>query len=205
MLNSKLLNIKSHLKRISVLFFVCLSVVIYVSTPFNVAAQGADVIRDVNDAAAFCRTLPSGTANITPHGYCAFTMAGKSPACFVASNQGYPDFSESCATLLLRDMVGESKAALSDEVAQGGGTSTEPVPAGDLYKMLQLVINLLSAIAGLAFVVSFIFAGFQYMTARDNSGQVAAAKERIFTIVITFVLFVFGYGLLQWLVPGGVF
>lgn len=74
-----------------------------------------------------------------------------------------------------------------------------------LNKLLKDTINGLSALALLIFVVSLIAAGYQYMTARDNASAVAAAKERIITVVITFVLFVFGFGILQWLVPGGIF
>lgn len=70
---------------------------------------------------------------------------------------------------------------------------------------LQLIINVLSAAAGIVFVFSFIFAGYQYMTARDNAQQVSDAKNRIVTLVITFILFAFGYAILQWLVPGGIF
>lgn len=81
--------------------------------------------------------------------------------------------------------------------AKGGTT--------ELNKLLKNAINGLSAIALLVFVVSLIAAGFQYMTARDNASAVAAAKDRIVTVVITFILFVFGFGILQWLVPGGIF
>ena len=64
-------------------------------------------------------------------------------------------------------------------------------------------INILSAIAGLAIVGSIMVAGYQYMTARDNSGQVEAAKKRILWALIAFGMFLFMYALLNWLVPGG--
>lgn len=92
-----------------------------------------------------------------------------------------------------------------ENVETSKNDTTADAGSGDLNKLLQAAIDTLAAAAGLIFVISFIIAGFQYLTARDNASQVAAAKERIFTLVITFILFVFGYGLLQWLVPGGIF
>ncbi|MCA9328597.1 hypothetical protein KC959_02410 [Candidatus Saccharibacteria bacterium] len=65
-------------------------------------------------------------------------------------------------------------------------------------------INFLSAVAGLAIVASIMIAGYQYMTARDNSGQIEAAKKRIIWALVALGLFLFMYALLNFLVPGGV-
>ena len=75
----------------------------------------------------------------------------------------------------------------------------------DLDFWLQRAINILSLLVGLVVVISIIFAGIQYMTAGSNSGQVAAAKQRIFMAIVALILFAFTYTLLQWLVPGGIF
>lgn len=69
---------------------------------------------------------------------------------------------------------------------------------------LVLAINLLSAAAGLAIVASIMIAGYQYMTARDNSGQIEAARKRIVWALMALVLFVFTYAFLNFIVPGGV-
>ena len=84
-------------------------------------------------------------------------------------------------------------------------TGSVTTNSDELDKWLQNVIDLLSGLVALAFVVSFIIAGYQYMSAGGNASQVAAAKARIGMTVLAFVVFVFGYGLLQWLVPGGIF
>jgi len=55
----------------------------------------------------------------------------------------------------------------------------------------------------LAIIGSIMIAGYQYMTARDNSGQTAAAKKRIAWALVALVVFVFGYAFLNFLVPGG--
>jgi hypothetical protein len=65
-------------------------------------------------------------------------------------------------------------------------------------------INFLSAVAGMAIVASIVIAGYQYMTARDNSGQVESAKKRMMWAIIALGVFVFMYAILNFLVPGGV-
>lgn len=92
--------------------------------------------------------------------------------------------------------------------------SSEPIDAGagstssgskTIDRLLQGTIDLMAALTGIVIVLSIIIGAIQYMTARDNSGQVAAAKNRILMSVLSLVLFIFAYTILQWLVPGGIF
>lgn len=73
-----------------------------------------------------------------------------------------------------------------------------------IINYLVITINFLSAVAVMAIVASVMIAGYQYMTARDNPGQVQAAKQRIIWAMVALGLFIFGYALLNFLVPGGV-
>ncbi len=63
---------------------------------------------------------------------------------------------------------------------------------------------MLSALAGMAIVASIMIAGYQYMTARDNSGQIEAAKKRIIWALVALGVFIFMYAFLDFIVPGGV-
>jgi hypothetical protein len=91
-------------------------------------------------------------------------------------------------------------------------TDCEPEPPGSaltrencgIINLLVIGINILSALAGMAIVFSMMFAGYLYMTSRDNSGQVQKAKQRIVWSLTALVLFIFMYALLNFLVPGGV-
>jgi Mn2+/Fe2+ NRAMP family transporter len=74
----------------------------------------------------------------------------------------------------------------------------------DIIKYLVGGINFLSALAGLAIVASLMIAGYQYMTAQDNSGKIQQAKSRIYWVIGALLLFIFMYALLDFLVPGGV-
>lgn len=172
-----------------------------------------------SEAAAFCKRLPEGSAS-TAHGYCAFTAPGATTPCVVSSSGSFPSFGPTCQTRQLKDFIGQDEDELLREIMQQGGTAAQPGqvsgPVGGtggvatsgqsaIDKYLATLVNILVAAAGLATVGSMIFAGIQYMTARDNAGQVSSAKNRMVVSVVCILLLGFGYTLLQWLIPGGVF
>lgn len=73
-----------------------------------------------------------------------------------------------------------------------------------IVNLLVILINFLSAVAGVALVASLMLSGYLYMTARDNPGQIEKAKSRIVQTLIALTVFIFMYALLNFLVPGGV-
>lgn len=101
----------------------------------------------------------------------------------------------------------ETSTDKSTNSSGNANSSTDSVSGSGSTKLdnwLNTVINLLSALVGIAVVGSIIFAGIQYITSGDNSSQVAAAKQRIAMSVLGLLLFFMGYALLQWLIPGGI-
>lgn len=74
-----------------------------------------------------------------------------------------------------------------------------------IYELLGIGLNVVTYGVGSAAVIGVLIAGYQYMTARDNPGQVAKAKNRILQIVIGLVIWVLIWGILQFLLPGGLF
>ena len=66
------------------------------------------------------------------------------------------------------------------------------------------VVRFFAVGVGGVIVLMFAWEGFRYLTARDNASQVANAKERMFYIVLALFLYIFGFALLNWLLPGGV-
>lgn len=177
------------------------------------ALVSAAEIKDESSAAAVCRTLPGGTAS-TSVGYCAFTAPGATSPCKVSGSGSSPVFGETCQTFNLADMVGQDDDELRrtatttgggpTQATEGSGTTTD-TGSPTINRLLQTTIDFVSGIIGLVVVLSIIFAGFQYLTARDNPQQVRQAKDRIFMSVIALLLFAFAFGFLQWLVPGGIF
>lgn len=102
------------------------------------------------------------------------------------------------------DVTDPTNPPPSSSIEETGDISTGE-NNGPLDEWLNKIINTLTALTGLVIVISLIIAGIQYMTARDNASQVAAAKNRIVMSILAFVLYLLGAAFLQWLVPGGVF
>lgn len=64
-------------------------------------------------------------------------------------------------------------------------------------------LNFLGAIVGLVVTIAIVYGGIQYASSADDPSKVAAAKSRIINAVIALIAFLFMYGFLQWLIPGG--
>ena len=66
-------------------------------------------------------------------------------------------------------------------------------------------INLLSAVVGVVVVMMIVWAGIKYTMSKDDPQQTAAAKEHIKNAIIALLVYLFMFGFLQWVVPGGIF
>jgi hypothetical protein len=66
------------------------------------------------------------------------------------------------------------------------------------------LIDFLSALVGVAVVVSIIIGGIQYSSSGGDPSKVSAAKNRIRNSLIALVVFLFLFGLINFLVPGGI-
>ena len=65
------------------------------------------------------------------------------------------------------------------------------------------LVQLVSALVGLATVISIVVAGIQYSSSADDPSKVQAAKTRITRSIIAFIAFIFLFAFLQWILPGG--
>ncbi len=77
--------------------------------------------------------------------------------------------------------------------------------ANGITKLLVNIVNVLSAAVGVVVVLSLVVAGIQYITSSGNPQSVEAAKNRIQASVLSFIIYIFGFALLQYLIPGGIF
>lgn len=66
------------------------------------------------------------------------------------------------------------------------------------------IIHFLSDGVGLVIIASMIWAGIQYTSSRGDPQATAKAKKRIESNVISLLLFIFAYALLNYIVPGQV-
>ncbi len=73
-----------------------------------------------------------------------------------------------------------------------------------ITRYIVLVINVLSALAGIVIAGSIAYGGIQYSMSGSDPQRVSEAKDRIRNAVIALVFFIFGYAFLNYLIPGGV-
>ena len=74
-----------------------------------------------------------------------------------------------------------------------------------IFSVLNVVLTVLTYGVGIAGTIGIVIVGIQYMTAKDNAAQMAAAKTRLIAIVIGLAAYAVMWGFLQWLLPGGIF
>lgn len=83
------------------------------------------------------------------------------------------------------------------------GVKTSILPEGmDIGGLLSLILKILVYGLGAAATIGVVVAGIMYLTARDNEAQVAAAKKRLFDVVIGLVAWALMWTVLNWLIPG---
>lgn len=74
-----------------------------------------------------------------------------------------------------------------------------------IFDILGIILNIFTYGVGAAAVIGVIIAAYQYITAGDNAGQVAKAKNRLLQVVIGLAIWVVFWGILNFLLPGGLF
>lgn len=74
-----------------------------------------------------------------------------------------------------------------------------------LTDMLFGVIRFLSLGVGLVIIASLIWAGIQYTLSRGDPGATAKAVDRIVNTVVALLVYIFGFALLNFVIPGGFF
>ena len=74
-----------------------------------------------------------------------------------------------------------------------------------IFEILSLVIDVMTFGIVIAATVGLVIAGIQYATGGDNPAQLKAAKTRIFQIVLGLAIYAVFWGVLKFLLPGGLF
>ena len=121
------------------------------------------------------------------------------------------DTSEAYQQCMQQENAGRADAATTSETTRETGGEASGLPTrtpgneAEIYsKILNPAIIVLSAAVVLAVTGSIVVAGIQYSTANGNSSTVATAKNRIVISVVVLILYIFGFAILQWLIPGGI-
>ena len=110
--------------------------------------------------------------------------------------------SKECPSGQARYDTGEGSTCCPTSVA---GTAENKIASACAFaKYINPIISLLSALVGVAVVISIIVGAIQFSSAGGDPQKTAAAKDRIRNSIIALVAFVFLFSAIQWLIPGGI-
>ncbi len=96
------------------------------------------------------------------------------------------------------------KKCVSTSILGGGEYCDDGSGKGIVY-ILGIAVDILTFGIGVAATIGLVVSGIQYLTAGDNVGQIQKARMRIFQIVIGLAIYAVFWGILQFLLPGGLF
>lgn len=72
-----------------------------------------------------------------------------------------------------------------------------------VLRAIIIITNVLSGLAATVIVAMIVWGGIQYSMAGADAAKVQAAKQKIMNALIALLLLIFGFSIIQWLVPGG--
>lgn len=97
------------------------------------------------------------------------------------------------------------RSAVNNDPNDDGSTLLKTNESQKIYDRITQAINFLSAMVGVAVVISVVLGGIQYTTSGGDPQKVSAAKKRLTNAFVALFIFFFIYAFLQYLIPGGVF
>jgi hypothetical protein len=82
--------------------------------------------------------------------------------------------------------------------------ANDPKTGGAIVVYLKAILQYLSGAVGLVVVLMLVIAGIQYITSVGDPGRIKSAKDRITNAIIALALFIFGFAILSFIIPGGI-
>lgn len=160
-------------------------------------------------------TLPIGCPGSSQQGPVANDYTASCPARAGREACTYSRATGQCTTASGQNAVPNSATApTGTPTTPSASASSRPnqcvganIAPDDNCLILKYIVdgtNMLSALVGIVVVIMIVVGGLQYSSARDNPQASAAAKEKIRNAILALVVYLFMWGILQYLVPGGV-
>jgi len=148
--------------------------------------------------------------------------SGNPVACSCPANYAHPLDSSGQKEINVCDPIKQAVDCSSGAVDKSDPTKCQPLgnecntgqsPTADQINQclqhdkfitdLNDAVNFLSALVGIVVVIIIVIGGIQYSLAGDNANAQGEARKRITNAIIALLAFIFMYGFLQWLIPGG--
>lgn len=112
------------------------------------------------------------------------------------------------ALLLIVIFDGAASAQATNEPSLDSGpalnTGDLNIEENPIYGRLIEVVNFLSVGVAVVAAISVAVAGLQYMASRGDPNATAASVRRLISAATAIGLYIFGWSILNWLIPGGV-
>jgi hypothetical protein len=106
------------------------------------------------------------------------------------------------------DDQGEGGGAEGFDASPGGGLTPPEnlnIENNPIFERLNEIIQFLSIGVGIVSAISVAIAGLQYVSSRGEPSKTAAAINRLTQVGTAIFLYIFGWAILNWLIPGGTF
>lgn len=102
---------------------------------------------------------------------------------------------------------GFNESAATNAIGNGcTGSASDCIKNNDfVVHVLQPLVNVLTALVGVAVVADIILGGIQYSMAGDKPDALGAAKKRITQGLTALLIFALLFSFIQYLIPGGIF
>jgi hypothetical protein len=90
-------------------------------------------------------------------------------------------------------------------VSNALGNCNAPANTNPIFALLDRIITYATGVFGLVLVLMIVIAGLEYVISGGSPEKTKGAKTRLEQAATGFVLFVIMWGVLQVLLPGGIF
>ena len=96
------------------------------------------------------------------------------------------------------------KELCDSATSEGTDKATGDVSKTGVFKLLTLVLNVLTGLVGVVAVGVFVYAGILYSSAGSDSNKVTQAKNLIAETTVGLLVYAVLFFVLNWLIPGGI-
>lgn len=115
---------------------------------------------------------------------------------------------ENCIKKQLAPLTSDQISSMKPEAVQAyeadqNAAIADCVNTNPIIKDLNIIINVVAGLVGVVVIGLVIVGGIQYSLAGGKQEAVSAARKRVANAIVAFFFFLFIYGILQWLIPGG--
>ena len=191
----------------------------------SLIAMPGGVLSPVNVYAAACEPSPNNEAQVNQQQDCVNSYKALCAKSFdnnfcsnlsvdeinqCATTSTTPTFKQKCmndleAAFIQSNEASTTSARTNESDCKAASPKDLNTDNCQILNMIVLITNVMAGLAGIVIVATMIWGGILYSMAGADPNKVGAAKAKLLSGITALMLLIFGYSLLQWLTPGGLF